>query len=126
MADGKHWVSKRGSASLLTVAASMAATVLPPLLPFAPKVRTGYNVPVSHLRGPQSQMYWNGAHLEEIYPVSAVYDGQALNVTTCSYARRIGFGYVAGRDTVPDVAALTALTEKALTELESAVGVRHA
>ncbi|HXY66409.1 MAG TPA: wax ester/triacylglycerol synthase family O-acyltransferase [Mycobacterium sp.] len=127
MADGKHWVSKRGSAaSLLTVAASMAATVLPPLLPIAPKVGTGYNVPISHLRGPESQMYWNGAHLEEIYPVSAVYDGQALNVTTCSYARRIGFGYVAGRDTVPDVAALTALTEKALTELESAVGARQA
>ena len=71
-------------------------------------------------------MYWNGAHLEKIYPVSAVYDGQALNVTTCSYADRIGFGYVAGRDAVPDIAALTALTEKALIELESAVGVRQA
>lgn len=127
MADGKHWVGKRGSAaSLLTVAASMAATVLPPMLPFTPKLRTGYNLPISHLRGPQSQMYWNGAHLEEIYPVSAVYDGQALNVTTCSYAGRIGFGYVAARDAVPDIAALTTLTEKALTEVESAVGVHHA
>jgi len=127
MSAGKHWVAKRGSAaSLLTVAASMAATVLPPLLPFTPKVGAGYNVPISHLRGPQSQMYWNGAHLEEIYPVSAVYDGQALNVTTCSYAGRIGLGYVAGRDAVPDIAPLTALTEKALTELESAVGARHA
>ena len=127
MSAGKHWVAKRGSAaSLLTVAASMAATVLPPLLPFTAKLRTGYNLPISHLRGPQSQMYWNGAQLEEIYPVSAVYDGQALNVTTCSYAGRIGFGYVAGRDAVPDIAALTALTETALTELESAVGVRRA
>jgi len=127
MSDGKHWVAKRGSAaSLLTVAASMAATVLPPLLPLTPKLPTGYNLPISNLRGPQSQMYWNGAHLQEIYPVSAVYDGQTLNVTTCSYAGRIGFGYVAGRDAVPDIARLTALTGKALTELESAVGVRRA
>jgi diacylglycerol O-acyltransferase / wax synthase len=125
MSAGKHAVAKRGSAaSLLTAAVSMAATVLPPLLPLTPKLRAGYNLPISHVRGPQSQMYWNGAHLEEIYPVSAVYDGQALNVTTCSYAGRIGFGYVAGRDAVPDIAALTALTEEALTELESAV--RHA
>ena len=48
-------------------------------------------------------MYWNGAHIEEMYPVSAVYDGQGLNVTTCSYADHVGFGYVAGRDVVPDI-----------------------
>ncbi len=125
MSDGKRWVARRGSAaSLLMVAASMAATVLPPLLPFAPKIRTGYNLPISNLRGPECDMYWNGAHLEEVYPVSVVFDGQVLNVTTCSYADRIGFGYVAGRDAVPDIAALTALTEQALAELESAVGVR--
>ncbi len=126
MAHGKNWVAKRGSAaSLLTAAASIAATVLPPLLPFAPRLRAGYNVPISHIRGPQSEMYWNGAHLEEIYPVSAIYDGQALNVTTCSYADRIGFGYAAGRDAVPDIATLAALTENALAELESAVGARR-
>lgn len=66
-------------------------------------------------------MYWNGAHIDEIYPVSAVYDGQALNVTTCSYADRIGFGYIAGREMVPDVAEMIPLTERALTELERAV-----
>jgi diacylglycerol O-acyltransferase / wax synthase len=125
--EGKQWVAKRGSAaSLLTVATSMAATVLLPLLPFTPKVRTGYNLPISHILGPRSQMYWNGARLEEMYPVSAVYDGQTLNVTTCSYAGRVGFGYVAGRESVPEIDALTSLTDKALIELESAVGVRHA
>jgi diacylglycerol O-acyltransferase / wax synthase len=126
MADGKRWVAKRGSAaSLVTVAASIAATVLPPLLPFTPKLRAGYNVPISHVRGPQSQMYWNGANLEEIYPVSAINDGQVLNVTTCSYAGRIGLGYVAGRDAVPDIASLTTGTEEALSELESAVGANY-
>lgn len=58
-----------------------------------------------------------------MYPVSTVYDGQALNVTTCSYADRIGFGYVAGREVMPDIDTLIPLTEECLTELESGVGV---
>ncbi len=124
MSEGKHWVAKRGSAaSLLSVAGSIAATVVFPLLPFTPKVRTGYNLPISHVPGPRAEMYWNGAHIEEMYPVSTVYDGQALNVTTCSYADRVGFGYVAGADVLPDIDTLIPLTERCLTELESAVGV---
>jgi hypothetical protein len=93
------------------------------MLPFAPRIRTGYNLPISHVPGPSAEMYWNGAHIEEIYPVSAVYDGQALNVTTCSYADRIGFGYVAGRDVVPDIDTLIPMTEQSLTELEAALGL---
>jgi WS/DGAT/MGAT family acyltransferase len=123
MTEGKHWVAKRGSAaSLLTNAGSIAATVISPLLPFTPKIRTGFNMPISHVPGPQGEMYWNGAHIEEMYPVSTIYDGLALNVTTCSYADRIGFGYVAGREVVPDIDGLIPLTEQCLSELESAVG----
>ncbi|MFZ1177559.1 MAG: wax ester/triacylglycerol synthase family O-acyltransferase [Mycobacterium sp.] len=124
MSEGKHWVAKRGAAaSLLTNAGSIAATVVFPLLPFTPKIRTGYNLPISHVPGPPAEMYWNGARIEEIYPVSTVYDGQTLNVTTCSYADRVGFGYAAGADAVPDIETLIPLTEQCLTELESAVGV---
>ena len=124
MSEGKHWVAKRGSAaSLLTSAGSIAATVIFPLLPFTQTIRTGYNLPISHVPGPQAEMYWNGAHIEEIYPVSAVYDGQALNVTTCSYADRIGFGYAAGRDVIRDMDTLIPLTEVCLAELESALAV---
>ena len=124
MSEGKHWVAKHGSAaSLLTAAGSIAATVISPLLPFTPKIRTGYNLPISHVPGPRTEMYWNGAHIDEMYPVSTVYDGQALNVTTCSYADRIGFGYVAGRDVMPDIDTLVPLTEECLTELEAVLGV---
>jgi hypothetical protein len=49
----------------------------------------------------------------------------ALNVTTCSYADRIGFGYVAGDELMPDIDTLIPLTEECLAELESAVGVRE-
>lgn len=124
MAAGKRWVAKRGSAaSLLTNAGSVAATVIPPLLPLARQSRTGYNLPISHVPGPRAEMYFNGAHVEEIYPVSTVYDGQGFNVTTCSYADRVGFGFVAGADVVPDIDRFVPLTEACLTELEVTVGV---
>lgn len=123
MSEGKHWVGQRGAAaSLLTNAGSIAATAVAPLLPFTPKIRTGYNVPISHVRGPATEMYWNGSRIEEMYPVSTVYDGHGLNVTTCRYADRVGFGYAAGRDVVPNIEALLPLTELCLAELESASG----
>ena len=126
MSEGKHWVAKRGAAaSLLTNAGSIAATAIGPLLPFTPKIRTGYNLPISHVRGPAAEMYWNGARIEEMYPVSTVYDGHGLNITTCSYADRVGFGYAAGRDVVPDIETLIPLTEQSLAELEAAVGVAN-
>ena len=126
MSEGKRWVAKRGAAaSLLTNAGSIAATAIGPLLPFTPKIRTGYNLPISHVRGPVAEMYWNGARIEEMYPVSTVYDGHALNITTCSYADRIGFGYAAGRDVVPDIETLLPRTEQSLAELEAAVGVAN-
>ncbi|MGD9622603.1 MAG: wax ester/triacylglycerol synthase family O-acyltransferase [Mycolicibacterium sp.] len=125
MRAGKHRVARRGSgASLMLLASAIGPTVVLPMLPFAPRVRTGYNLPISHVPGPAAEMYWNGAHVEEIYPVSAVYDGQALNITTCSYADRIGFGYVAGHDILPDIGTLIPLTEESLTELESALGMQ--
>ncbi|OBH60325.1 diacylglycerol O-acyltransferase [Mycobacterium sp. E2479] len=124
MSEGKDWVSKRGSAaSLLVTAGSIAATVILPMLPSAPKIRPGYNLPISHVPGPRDQMYFNGAHIEEMYPVSTVYDGQALNITTCSYADRIGIGFVAGAEVLRDISALIPLTEECLRELEAAVGV---
>lgn len=124
MSVGKDHVARRGlGASLLLLAAAIGPTVVLPMLPFAPRLRTGYNLPISHVAGPSTEMYWNGAHVDEMYPVSAVYDGQALNVTTCSYADRIGFGYVAGRDALPDIHTLVPLTEQSLTELEAALGL---
>jgi hypothetical protein len=68
-------------------------------------------------------MYYNGAHLDEIYPVSSVFDGMGLNVTVCSYADLIAVGYVTDADVMPRVAELIPLTEQALTDLEAAVGI---
>ncbi|MDR3661333.1 MAG: wax ester/triacylglycerol synthase family O-acyltransferase [Mycobacterium sp.] len=125
MSWAKSQVAQRGvNVTLLLLAPSIGPTVLLPLIPFASWVRRGYNVSISHVPGPKTEMYWNGAHLEEIYPVSTAISGQALNVTTCSYADRVMFGYISGRQVMPDIESVVALTESALVDLENAVAAR--
>ena len=124
MTNVKHQVTEQGpGAMLIVLAPAIGPTVLLPLLPFTSRVPPSYNLPISNVPGPQQEMYFNGSHVDEIYPVSVVYDGMALNVTMCSYAERIGVGYVADRDVMADVGELIPLTEQALSELEAAVGV---
>jgi diacylglycerol O-acyltransferase len=123
MVWAKQQVAAHGSGpTMLLAAPAIAPTALQSMIPFGPRWRTGYNLPISNVRGPQEDMYFNGAHLDEIYPVSTVFDGLALNATVCSYADQVAFGYVAGRDAVPDIESFIPLTERSLAELESAVG----
>lgn len=122
MAGVKHQVAAQGPGAMLVVMMpAIAPTVLLPQLPFTSWVRPSYNLPISNVPGPRNQMYFNGARVDEIYPVSVVYDGMALNVTLCSYADRIGVGYVADRAVVADIDDFIPLTETALAELEAAV-----
>ncbi|HTM84408.1 MAG TPA: WS/DGAT domain-containing protein, partial [Mycobacterium sp.] len=122
MREGKRHVARYGSgASLSLLAPSITSTILQALAPVVPRLRTGYNVPISSVPGPRDEMYWNGAHVEEIYPVSTVFDGQTLNVTVCSYADRVSIGYVGDGDVIPDIETLVPRTERSLSELESAV-----
>lgn len=120
----KREVARRGSSAtaVLTVP-NLAPSLLLSLVPLIPKWRTGYNVPISNVRGPETDMYFNGAHLDALYPISTVFDGLGLNVTMCSYAGTVSIGYVAGRNLVPDIQTLIPMTEAALAELERAVGV---
>ncbi|WP_431235719.1 WS/DGAT domain-containing protein [Mycolicibacterium psychrotolerans] len=124
MAGVKYQVAARGpGAMLMVLMPAVVPTALAPLLPFSSWVRPSYNLPISNVPGPPRQSYLNGASVDEIYPVSVVYDGMALNVTLCSYADRIGVGYIADREVMADVDDLIPLTETALAELEAAVGV---
>lgn len=125
MARVKQEVADRGpGAMLVTLGPAIGPTVLLPLLPFDAKLPPAYNLPLSGVPGPPETMYFDGARVDEIYPVSVVYDGMALNITSCSYAGHVSLGFVTDPDIVPDVGALTRLTERALAELEEALGVR--
>lgn len=122
MSNVKHQVAANGpGAMLIVLMPAVVPTALSPMLPFGSRVRPSYNLPISNVPGPRERSYFNGASIDEIYPVSVVYDGMALNVTLCSYADQIGVGYVADRDVLADIDDLIPLTEVALAELEAAV-----
>lgn len=124
MTNIKKQVTTKGSDAMLAVMGpAIGSTVVIPLLPFGTLLPPSCNMAISNVPGPREEMYYNGAHLDEIYPVSSVFDGMGLNVTVCSYAGRIAVGYVTDADVMPRVAELIPLTEAALTELETAVGI---
>ena len=122
MSNIKHQVSSKGPDAMLAVMSpAIGSTVVMPLLPLPAVVPPSCNLAISNVPGPPEQMYFNGAHLDEIYPVSTAFDGIGLNVTVCSYADSLEVGYVTDADVMGDVGTLVPLTQQALTDLESAV-----
>lgn len=84
----------------------------------APKVQA-FNVIISNVPGPKTPLYWNGARIEGMYPVSIVVDGQALNLTVNSYMDKLEFGIMACRRTLPSVQRMLEYLEQGLSELEA-------
>ncbi len=93
-----------------------------PVPGFIKYARPPFNVIVSNVPGPRNQMYFNGAKLDGMYPVSIVLDGQAINITLCSRDRYLDFGIIGCRKSVPHLQRLLAHLETALSELETAWG----
>lgn len=77
------------------------------------------NVVISHVPGPRTDMYWQGARLTGLYPVSLLTDGAALNITVVSRHDFVDFGLIACRKTVPHMQRLLDHLEDALKELEA-------
>jgi diacylglycerol O-acyltransferase len=75
------------------------------------------NMVISNLPGPRKTMYFRGAEVVEVYPVSTLPPMTALNVTACSYADTIYFGLVSGRTAVPDLQKLTDYLDEAYADL---------
>jgi diacylglycerol O-acyltransferase / wax synthase len=82
-----------------------------------------FNLVISNVPGPAEQMYYGGARLDGSYPMSAIPDGQALNITLVNNAGNLDFGLVGCRRSVPHLQRLLAHLESSLKDLERAVGV---
>jgi diacylglycerol O-acyltransferase len=80
-----------------------------------------FNVLISNVPGPRRPLYWNGARMTGVYPLSIPYEGQALNITVTSYAGFLEFGLTGCRRTVPHLQRLLGLLEDSLAELEKSV-----
>jgi WS/DGAT/MGAT family acyltransferase len=80
-----------------------------------------FNLIISNVPGPNVPLYYAGAELLAYYPLSAITDGQGLNITAMSYRNTLFFGVIACRELVPDVDRLTAYLGQELRALTDSV-----
>ncbi len=119
MEDGK---SSLRSMTPTQVTVTSAVAMSPMILGMLPGVRRlanpGYNLVISNIPGPTEPLYWNGARLEGVYPMSIPTDGQALNITVTSYNGNLEFGLTGCRGTVPHLQRLLTHLDDGLAFLE--------
>jgi diacylglycerol O-acyltransferase len=80
-----------------------------------------FNVVISNVPGPRESLYCAGAQMQTFFPVSAVADGQGLNITVQSYRDHLDWGLIACRELVPDLWRFKDLFNESLEELVKAV-----
>lgn len=83
-----------------------------------------FSTVISNVPGPRETVYYNGARIDGMYPMSAVYHGFALNFTLISNADHLDFGIIACRESAPSIQRIIDDLEAALGELEDAAGIR--
>jgi len=101
---------------------TMAPMILVSALGGTTRVRPPFNLVISNVPGPKKPLYWQGARLEGIYPMSIPSHGQALNITVTSYVDELEFGITGCRRSVPHLQRLLGHLESSLAELEATVG----
>ncbi len=79
-----------------------------------------FNLIVSNVPGPRVPLYLAGAEVLAYYPVSALVDGQGLNITVMSYRDNLYFGLIACRDLVADLDVMAGYLRDELDVLTSA------
>lgn len=82
-----------------------------------------FNLVVSNVVATRSKMFWNGAELEAMYPISILFDGYALNITVVGYADSLALGFTGCRNALPSLQRLAVYTGDALAELEAELGL---
>ncbi|WP_341917041.1 wax ester/triacylglycerol synthase family O-acyltransferase [Hydrocarboniphaga effusa] len=82
-----------------------------------------FNVLISNVPAARNKLYFDGAELEGIFPLSVLFRGQALNITALGYAESFTLSFTACRDALPRVQKLAIYAGEALDELERALGI---
>lgn len=99
-------------------AANIAPLALATVPGFVRYVPPQFNLMISNVPGPGKELYWNGARLTDMYPVSVVMEGLALNITVTTTANHMNFGLIGARKELPSLQRLLTHLGTALEELE--------
>lgn len=104
-------------------AALMAPFLSQSILGFGGRGRPASNVVISNVPGPAEPRYLDGSRLLEIYPVSLLFNGQALNITAVSYDGEFNIGFTGCRDSIPSLQKIAVYAGEQLELLERAFRV---
>lgn len=122
MRSGKQVYHGMSQLQILALSAIPMAPLVLAALPGALRLTPPpFNVLISNVPGPRSTLYWNGARMQGVYPLSIPYEGLALNITVTSYAGSLEFGLIGCRRSVPHLQRLLVHLDDSLAELEKAV-----
>ncbi|HEY3714019.1 MAG TPA: wax ester/triacylglycerol synthase family O-acyltransferase [Jatrophihabitantaceae bacterium] len=124
MTDGKEAMAGMSAVQIMAMSAlGMSPLAIAPLLGVQNMLRPPFNLVISNVPGPRSPLYYNGARLDGLYPLSIPVDGQALNITCTSYSDELAFGLTGCRRSVPHLQRLLGHLDDELNALEIAAGV---
>ena len=91
------------------------ATKLLPLIPLPQS--PAFNLILSNVPGPQTQLYFLGCEVEAMYPLGPILAGSGLNITVMSLNDELGIGIISCPHLLPDLTDLADGFETALKEL---------
>ncbi|NMM89772.1 diacylglycerol O-acyltransferase [Rhodococcus sp. SRB_17] len=122
MREGKDAMRTRSSAQILAMSALGTVPLALGMFGLGGPIRPP-NVMISNVPGPRKALYWNGARMSALYPLSIPVDGQALNITCTSTDDEIAFGLTGCRRSLPPLAPLLDHLDDELGALEQSVGL---
>jgi diacylglycerol O-acyltransferase len=100
---------------VLLRAAPLIASQLPGVGRFVPPT---FNLKISNTHGADDSLYFDGARLDAIYPISELLQYAALSIDCVSYAGTLNIGFTGARDTLPHLQRLAVYLGRALVDLE--------
>jgi diacylglycerol O-acyltransferase len=103
------------AAYALMRSAPLIASQIPLLGRLVPPV---FNLVTSAGIGAEESLYFNGAPLEEVYPMSHLLQYSALSIDGVTYADTINIGFTGARDTLPHLQRLAVYFGQAAGDLE--------
>ena len=79
-----------------------------------------FNVLISNVPGPRERLYYNGAEVLGLYPLSVLQSGQILNITALSYDTQLNVAFTACPTGLPHIQRLSTHVVDAFEELAAA------
>jgi WS/DGAT/MGAT family acyltransferase len=124
MQQGKDLFAGLNQVQASAISAAMMAPLMLSMVPggVAQLAPPPFNLIISNVPGPKNPLYFNGARLTGIYPLSIPTVGQALNITVTSYVDNMEFGLTGCRRSVPHLQRLLTHLNDSLAELVKVTG----